>query len=116
MEWVTQTDWPMDYITYIRMHHTPGHRATSRAIFDEDWNLLKLRAWPRKAWNEKIGAWDHEDTSKDGPAAHWGRWSGEQRRLYLQHYGDLDKRMGYNQDHPGSTDTDWEQRDRFGEV
>ena len=29
---------------------------------------------------------------------------------------DLQKRMGYNQDHIGSTDVDWEQRGIFGEV
>jgi len=116
MEWATQVEWPEDYINHIRLHHTPGHAAESRAVFDEDGNLLKLNVWPRFRWREKIGRWDREDQSAKGAAAFWDSWPDEWKKRYQLHYEELDERMGYNQDHPGSTDDAWEQEGRFGDV
>lgn len=115
MKWLTGVEWPDDYIDFIREHHTPGHRATSRAIFDKDYNLLRLPAWGRPAWRDRMGKWG-EDVSENGPAAYWEQWSDEMRARYLLQCSEFQQRLGYNQDHIGSTDVDWEQRGQFGEV
>lgn len=118
VEWLTQTEWPRGYLRVIRKYYTPAYGSCSMAIFDEDYNVIKLLAWPHLRWRERFqteSEWG-EDVSHNSPPYHWENWSEEWRRRYLKHMLPLEKRLGYNQDHIGSTDPDWECRDAFGEV
>lgn len=118
MEWLTQTPWPKHYVDVIRTEYTPAYGAYSRAVFDGDFNLLRLLAWPVLHWKARVrtpSEWA-EDVSSVGPLAYWNNWTEQQRGLYLKHMEKLQRRLGYNQDHIGSTDADWEFRGAYGKV
>lgn len=115
VEWLTQTPWPMDYVAHIKEHYTPGHWAHGRVIFDNDHNVLRVLMWPLARWKARLGQWG-EDSSEGSPPYFWKRWKPEWHERYLKHFEELEKQLGYNQDHIGSTDERWEFEGVFGEA
>lgn len=118
MEWLTQTPWSQQYVKVIRHEYTPAHAAYTRVVFDADYNVERVLAWPRIRWRGRFrtpSEWG-EDVSPGSASRYWGNWSEEWRIRYLKHMGMLQARLGYNQDHIGSTDPDWEFRGVYGEV
>lgn len=119
MEWLTQTPWSQQYAKVIRREYTPAHAAYGRVIFDEDFNVERILAWPHIRWRGRFGTpsqWG-EDVSSGSASWYWENWSEDWRARYLKHMEVLQARLGYNQGHVGSTDLDWECRGKWwGEV
>jgi len=107
MEALTQTEWPLDYIAHIRENFTPAYSADNHTEWDEQGRVCKVVSVRRQ-----VAQWGWRDNWKEDPylsgPRHWGAWDESHREIYLKRFGELQKRLGYNQDHIGSTDPKWE--------
>ena len=106
MEWLTQTEWPDDYIEYIATHFYPGFYYQGQVEWEGDrvkkFNQVREEAprWGRENWDEDPYPKKCFDILGDRG------W----QEIYLDVFRDIQPRLGYNNAYIGSVDRRWEYR------
>ena len=108
MEWATQTDWPDEYIKYVREHCLPGYaypiktRRENGVVVGID-SVLSVREPWRMNWY-------------DDPRAEriWKSWPAYERDVFADTMGEVAQLFGYNYlTQPGFVEPDWALRDAY---
>lgn len=113
MEWLTQTEWPIEYLEHIKEHWTPAYNYQISTEWDDE---NRCSAVNMKRWDKPTLPRDW--TPDQFPLRGWSRLTDWQREAYLKYNTDIQRRLGYNQSEMGSCDPDWEGRGKYpwGEV
>jgi hypothetical protein len=112
MEWLTQVEWPDDYIQLIREEFLPNKLYVNDVVWSEvDESVGRRRtvqpqtaARPEEFFQERGRVWASDPESIN----YWNEWNEETRFLYRKWFGDLEDLLGYNQSYPGSVHQGWE--------
>jgi len=106
MEWLTQTEWPDDYVKYVQENNLPCQLYDYRVEWDKQERVKRIHSATRDVLRDG-GQYNHWG---DDPSyvEYWNLWDDKRKAIYLRWFGDLDRQLGYNQSYPGSTDTEWE--------
>ena len=110
MEWLTKTEWPENYIEHIRTHFLPFQLYLHSIEWDEEGRPMppvhtivdvnRRRSSSKEGWDKRPG-WE-EDPS---PLVLWESWNEAQQEIYLKHFAEIQRVLGYNQAYIGSLDT-----------
>jgi hypothetical protein len=113
MEWLTQVDWPEEYVDLIREKFLPNklYKNTVRWCKNPDARTGRIRvAKPMTAartwgfFQERGRVWGSDPESIN----YWNEWDEQTKFLYRKWFGDLEDILGYNQSYPGSVHQGWE--------
>lgn len=113
MEGITQTEWPQDYIDYIRHNCFPNQHYVHSVHWDEHGRVKEARSELRDPAmgfrGEARGDWGENPL----PARAWAAWTESQQAIYHKYFDEIDKRLGYNQRYIGSTEPEWEMLGKY---
>lgn len=116
MEWLTQTEWPWDYIYHIRDNWTPAYQYEISLEWDDEGRVSAVNMVRREK-----PTWRRDWSDGPEPPLSWERLAVEQpwlEEIYLKYHAGCQARLGYNQSGRGTTEADWEFRGAYpwGEV
>ena len=114
MEWLTQTEWPQDYLQHIHDNWTPAYNYNNWVEWDAEGRCCKVGS----AQRPRIARSDRDWSDDPEPGVCWRKIEDWHLGAYLKYNSDCQRRLGYNQTGPGTVETDWEFRGKYpwGEV
>jgi len=107
MENLTGVEWPWEYVRHIQQNNLPCQLYDYRLEWDDQDRVCEVTM---KARDDKVrasGEYCHWGPDPSIPR-YWKQWTDSQKEIYQKWFGELDRRMGYNQQHVGSVEDDWE--------
>lgn len=106
MESLTRVEWPWEYVRHIQENNPPCQWHHMKIFWDDEDRACRVSTWIPD------GARDYGEYCHWGPdpsiPRYWNSWTDNQKELYQKWFGELDKRLGYNQQHMGSVESNWE--------
>lgn len=108
MEYMTQTDWPVEYIKHIQRWYLPGYHYPFKVV-KRDGIVVGIETTPfaHQLWRLSWG-------DDPRPGEYWQAWTPKQRTMFTSALTEVSRYLGYDcLDNPGFTEIDWPLRDTF---
>lgn len=109
MEWLTQTEWPQDWVAWLRCHSPPNQVHENRIDLKRGDTRYEIDCVVTNI--DKANSYINRTTCfavDPESMICWEQWGDVTRGLYKKYFADVDRRLGYNQEYPSSVSQDWE--------
>lgn len=106
MECLTKIECPWEYVRHIQENILPCQLYNNIVEWDSQGRVCRVAMELRNVLRDG-GEYCHWGPDPSVPK-YWNSWTDNQKELYQKWFGELDRRLGYNQQHAGSVESDWE--------